>query len=80
VACLIPHTYAFDALRRLLDPGTQPDVPVLPIQFAIPGLAPQAVDAIMLAFLGIVFLPLGFYLYGRGIERARREGTLTRWQ
>lgn len=80
VACAIPHTYAFDALRRLLDPGTQPDVAVLPVQVALPGLAPLAIDAIMLALLGLIFLPLGFYLYGRGIERARREGTLTRWQ
>ena len=30
IACLIPHTYAYDALRRLLDPGAQPSVAVLP--------------------------------------------------
>jgi len=80
LACAIPHTYAFDALRRLLDPGAQLDVPVLPIQQALPGWSPLAVDGIALALLSMILLPLGFYLYGRGIERARRNGTLTRWQ
>lgn len=80
VACAIPYTFAFDALRRLLDPNTRPEVPVLPLQSALPGLSPLAVDTLMLALLSVVLLPLGFYLYGRGIERARREGTLTRWQ
>ncbi len=80
IACLIPHTYAFDALRRLLDPGAQPNVPVLPIQHALPALPPLAVDGLMLGVLSVVLVPLGVYLYGRGIERARGEGTLTRWQ
>jgi ABC-2 type transport system permease protein len=80
VACLIPHTYAFDALRRLLDPGAHPDAPVLPIQHALPGFSPIAVDGLALLVLTLVLLPLGFLVYGRGIERARRNGTLTRWQ
>jgi ABC-2 type transport system permease protein len=80
VACLIPHTYAFDALRRLLDPGAQVAAPVLPIQYALPGLSPLAVDGLALALLTAILLPLGVMAYGRGIERARRNGTLTRWQ
>jgi ABC-2 type transport system permease protein len=80
VACLIPHTYAFDALRRLLDPGAHVDAPVLPIQYALPGLSPIAVDGLALLLLSAVLLPLGFLAYGRGIELARRNGTLTRWQ
>ncbi|HEX2916012.1 MAG TPA: ABC transporter permease [Chloroflexia bacterium] len=80
LACAIPHTYAFDALRRLLDPGARPEVPVLPLQILLRGTSPLLVDALMLALLSLVLLPLGFYLYGRGIERARREGSLTRWQ
>ena len=80
LACVIPHTYAFDALRRLLDPGAQAGVPVLPIQQALPSLSPIAVDGLALALLSATLLPLGFYLYGRGIERARGNGTLTRWQ
>jgi ABC-2 type transport system permease protein len=80
VACLIPHTYAFDALRRLLDPGAHPEVSVLPIQQALPGLSPVAVDGLALGLLTVVLVPLGVLAYGRGIERARRNGTLTRWQ
>ena len=79
VACLIPHTYAFDALRRLMDPGAQPGVPVLPIQKVLPW-PPLAVDAAALGLMCVVLVPLGLALYGRGIEKARREGTLTRWQ
>lgn len=80
VACLIPHTYAFDALRRLLDPGAHASVPVLPIQQALPGLSPIAVDGLALLLQAVILLPLGFLAYGRGIERARGNGTLTRWQ
>lgn len=79
VACLIPHTYAFDALRRLLDPGANADVPVLPIQHVLPW-SPIVVDEVALGLFSVILLPLGFYLYGRGIEKARRDGTLTRWQ
>lgn len=80
LACVIPHTYAFDALRRLLDPGAQVNAPALPIQFALPGLSPLAVDGLALLALTALLFPLGVLAYGRGIERARREGTLTRWQ
>ena len=79
VACLIPHTYAFDALRRLMDPGARMNVPVLPIQQVLPW-PPLTVDAVALGVMAVVLLPLGFWLYGRGIEKARRDGTLTRWQ
>jgi len=80
MACLIPHTYAFDALRRLLDPGAQTSVPVLPIQQALPGISPVLIDGGALLLLTVILLPLGIFAYGWGIERARRNGTLTRWQ
>jgi len=80
LACAIPHTYAFDALRRLLCPGAVLDDPVLPIQHAFAGVSPLLIDGVALGLLGGVLLPLGLYLYGRGIERARGNGTLTRWQ
>ena len=79
LACLIPHTYAFDAIRRLVDPGAQAAVPVLPLQRVLP-LPPLGVDALALGAFSLILLPLGLHLYGRGIEKARREGTLTRWQ
>ena len=80
LACLIPHTYAFDALRRLLDPGAQASVPVLPIQEALPAVSPVLIDGGALLLLTVILLPLGVLAYGWGIERARRNGTLTRWQ
>jgi ABC-2 type transport system permease protein len=79
VACLIPHTYAFDALRRLMDPGAHLGGAVLPIQRVIPW-PPLTVDGAILGVMTVILVPLGFFLYGRGIEKARREGTLTRWQ
>ncbi|MHB1955415.1 MAG: ABC transporter permease [Sulfobacillus sp.] len=79
VACLIPHTYAFDALRRLFDPGAKIQVPALPIQRIWP-VSPMVVDEVALALFAVILVPLGVFLYGRGIEKARREGTLTRWQ
>ncbi len=80
VACLIPHTYAFDALRRLMDPHGRFSGAVLPIQRVLPGLSPLLVDLLALALMSATLVPLGLHLYGRGIEKARREGTLTRWQ
>jgi ABC-2 type transport system permease protein len=80
IACLITHTYANDALRRLLCPGAQSDVPVLPIQHVFSGISPVLIDGVALTLFTVILLPLGVFAYGRGIERARRNGTLTRWQ
>ncbi len=79
LACLIPHTYAFDALRRLMDPGAELSVAVLPVQQALPW-PPLLVDGLALGLMTLILVPLGLLLYGRGIEKARRDGTLTRWQ
>jgi ABC-2 type transport system permease protein len=79
IACVIPHTYAYDALRRLLDPGASGGTPVLPIQRSLP-LTPLQVDGLALGLMSVVLLPLGFWLYARGVELARSNGTLTRWQ
>ena len=80
IACLIPHTYAFDALRRLLDPGARASVAVLPIQQVFPGVSPVLIDGVALLLFTVILVPLGILAYGWGIERARRNGTLTRWQ
>jgi ABC-2 type transport system permease protein len=77
---LIPHTYALDALRRLMIPGGDALTPVLPLQLALSGLSPVTLDILVLAVMSAVFLPLGWFMYVKGIEKARREGTLTRWQ
>jgi ABC-2 type transport system permease protein len=80
IACLIPHTYAYDALRRLLGPGARASVPILPIQQVFPGVSPVLMDGIALMLFTVIVVPLGVFAYGSGIERARRNGTLTRWQ
>lgn len=76
----IPHTYAIDALRRLMIPGGNINAPVLPLQLSMPQINPITLDIMVLVLMSIVFLPLGCFMYVKGIEKARREGTLTRWQ
>ena len=80
VACLIPHTYAFDALRRLLDPGAQAGraSAASPAGLArhLPG--PGRWRRALAAHAAVS--AAGVAAYGWGIERARRNGTLTRWQ
>ena len=80
VGSFIPHTYAIDALRRLMIPGGNISVPVLPLQLFLSFINPVVLDIIILIIMSAVFLPLGWFLYIRGIGKARREGTLTRWQ
>jgi ABC-2 type transport system permease protein len=79
VGSFIPHTYALDALRRLVVPGGDLGAPALPLQYVLP-LSPIGVDTLVLVGMTLTSLPLGWFMYVRGIERARREGTLTRWQ
>ncbi len=76
----IPHTYALDALRRPMIPGGETLTPVLPLQLALQGISPIALDIIVLIIMSVVFLPLGWFMYVKGIEKARKDGTLTRWQ
>jgi ABC-2 type transport system permease protein len=61
-------------------PGGNTTVPVLPLQVALPFINPITIDIIVLLLMSAVFLPLGWFMYVKGIEKARREGTLTRWQ
>jgi len=75
----IPHTYALDAFRRLLIPGGDIYARVLPLQRVI-NMAPITLDIVVLLVMSVITLPLGWYMYVAGIKKARREGTLTRWQ
>ncbi len=79
VSSILPHTYALDALRRLMIPGGNLNVPVLPLQ-KVWHISPVLSDVIVLACMSVLFIFLGFYLYAVGVEKARRNGTLTRWQ
>jgi len=80
VGSFIPHTYALDALRRLMTPGGDTATPALPLQLALPGINPITLDILVMLAMTLVTVPLGWLMYIKGIERARREGTLTRWQ
>lgn len=75
----IPHTYALDALRRLVIPGGNLTAQVLPLQKVI-NLPPITLDITVLIVMSVITVPLGWWMYIKGIERARKEGTLTRWQ
>ena len=79
LACFLPHTYALDGLRRLIVPGGNLAVKVLPLQHLLP-LSPIATDIAALVLMVALTFPLGAWMYVRGIEKARKEGTLTRWQ
>ena len=75
----IPHTYALDALRRLIVPGGDLATKALPLQHWLP-FAPITTDIVALTAMTLLVLPLGVLMYVGGIEKARRKGTLTRWQ
>lgn len=79
LSSILPHTYALDALRRLMIPGGNLNTPVLPLQKLF-GIAPIRLDIIVLLVMSVLFIYIGFYLYGLGIKKARKNGTLTRWQ
>ncbi len=79
VGSFIPHTYALDAFRRLLIPGGDLMARVLPIQLLI-DIPPITLDILILVLMTIITIPLGLFMYVQGIKKARREGTLTRWQ
>ena len=76
----IPHSYALDAFRRLMIPGGDLLTPVLPLQIAMQNISPISLDIIVLVIMSLVSLPLGWFMYVKGIEKARKDGTLTRWQ
>jgi ABC-2 type transport system permease protein len=78
IAALLPHTYAYDALRRLLSPGADLTTPTL-IAHSWFGWSAITTDLLALLVMTAVFLPLGWWLFPLGIEKARRNGTLTRW-
>ena len=79
LASFLPHTYALDGLRRLIVPGGSLTVKALPLQHLLP-LSPITTDIVALAAMVALTLPLGAWMYVRGIEKARKDGTLTRWQ
>jgi ABC-2 type transport system permease protein len=64
---ILPQTYAIDAIRRILLNGEGITSPT--IQLTI----------VYLVIFSIVLLPIGMWMFNRGIKKAEKEGTLARW-
>ena len=79
LASFIPHTYALDALRRLVVPGGDLARRCCPCSTLLP-LSPIAVDVLALVGHDAARLSAGLVDVRPGHPQARREGTLTRWQ
>ncbi|RJS82202.1 hypothetical protein CW709_03910 [Candidatus Bathyarchaeota archaeon] len=77
LGCLIPHTYALDAARRILL-GGEIGTRTLPIHNLF-GLNPLLTDLLTLIAFSAFMVPLGLWMYGQGIQRAKTDGRLSRW-
>lgn len=67
ISKIFPQTYGIDAIRRVMLYGEGLSSPN--IQHAI----------LYLIIFSVVLLPLGMWMFRRGIKKAEREGTLARW-
>lgn len=74
---LVPHTYAVDGFRRALFGADS--VPPLLLHGWSP-LPPLATDLLMLCLYAAVALPVGWRLFQYGLDLARGDGRLSRWQ
>ena len=77
IACLIPHSYVLDGARRALS-GMNIAQVALPIQQVLP-FDPSVTNAIALVLYLSLVLPLGWYMFKKGISEAKRDGRLSRW-
>ncbi|RLE77759.1 MAG: hypothetical protein DRJ52_11075 [Thermoprotei archaeon] len=74
---ILPQTYALDALRRLLIRGSKPEDVLLVHSLLL--FDPLIIDIIFLIILSILYLPLGYYMFKKGIDFSRKIGNLSRW-
>jgi len=77
IGCFIPHSYALDGARRALA-GTEVAQATLPIQQALP-FNPLVTNAAALVLYLSLVLPLGWYMFKKGISEAKKDGRLSRW-
>jgi len=77
LGCLIPHTYALDAARRAILGGDFKN-PTIPVHRLF-GLTPLLTDILMLIAFSVVTVPLGWWMYDRGVRKAKTDGRLSRW-
>jgi ABC-2 type transport system permease protein len=74
---LLPHTYAIDAVRRLLIEDYTVEA-TLPVQNLV-AADPLSADCLFLVLSLVIYLPLGLVLFRRGILKSKRVGNLSRW-
>lgn len=73
----MPQTYVLDSVRRLLIPN-YPKGPTLPVHSSF-GLDPQVANLVVIVVLTAIILPLGLWAFDMGLEKARKDGGLSRW-
>jgi len=77
LSLIIPHTYALDAVRRMMLGGTGSE-PTLLIHGIIP-LDPVLTDILAIFAFTLVALPLGYHLIRLGFRKALMDGRLSWW-
>ena len=74
---LVPHTYAIDGARRAVF-GVD-TVPLLLLHERV-SASPLVVDCVVLIFYALVAFPVGWKMFRFGVQLARTDGRLSRWQ
>jgi len=74
---LMPQTYVLDCVRRLLMPS-YPRGHTLPVHGTLP-MSPQVINVFAIVSLTALILPLGFWAFKKGLDKARNDGGLSRW-
>jgi len=78
---LMPQTYVLDYVRRVLIP-TYPKGPTLPAHILVEGLpplTPETIDLLAVIALTLIVLPFGLWAFNKGMQKARQDGGLSRW-
>lgn len=76
-ACIIPHTYAIDGARQALLSGGAYHA-TLPIH-SLAVINPIWINILILLAYSAVTIPLGWWMFERGIAIAKTDGRLARW-
>ena len=75
LSCTIPHTYVFDALRKILTGNAY--AKTLPVHFFCNNTV--IFDLCVLILYAIILVPLGLFLLDLGFRKSRMDGRLSWW-
>lgn len=76
LSILLPHTFVYDAIRRVF--LSRETLGPFLIHMYFP-FEPLVTDLIILMIQCSILVPIGYYFLKVSIEKAQREGDLTRW-